>query len=105
MISDTKYKLASGLTEQAIKVFEKARQEHKKNLLEYKLEPCRGGSHTFKEITRNRLHGYPIEVDEVVQWCQYCGGIVVTEEVDGRMTKKIMEMEFPQFVKEVVANG
>ncbi len=62
------------------------------------MKPCKGGEHSLVEIYRT--YGGYFQGDTVVRWCQYCGGVVVDAEFDGRVFPgRVREMEFPEVAK------
>jgi len=65
-------------------------------------EKCSKGKHTLTEIHRSFVGGVgDCEEEEVVQWCEYCGAIVVDRAIDNRIVPGgISPMRFPQFVIE-----
>lgn len=53
------------------------------------------GSHTLMTIATTAEDGYGVR--NVTRWCQYCGAVVVDQEVDGHLRPgAITPMTFPQ---------
>jgi len=61
------------------------------------MNACKNGNHNLKMVyIDQRLWG----IQNIVRWCQDCGGIVVDSDVDGRIQAgKIMPMIFPNYLK------
>jgi len=60
---------------------------------------CDGHYHNLKEI-------YRIDVGwreyHVVEWCKDCGAVTVTCETDNRKMHRVVPMEFPQLLLDVM---
>jgi len=53
---------------------------------------CDFRNHNLIEIYRK--NGSEFSEDIIVRWCVDCGGVVVDEEIDGRLYNHYMKMKF-----------
>lgn len=67
-----------------------------------KIVPCKDGKHTLKEITRSEVNS-TLGEEEVVRWCEYCGAIVVDQEIDRRLMGNFTPMKFPEIVRQLTS--
>jgi hypothetical protein len=62
------------------------------------MQACSNGSHTLVPV---HVQEYGETASLIVNWCGYCGAVVIDEEVDGRIAPgSVMKMVFPHLAKE-----